>query len=900
MSTKFITTKFFIPQSRKKIVNREYLINLLNDGIDRKLILVSAPAGYGKTSLIVSWLEKQQMPVTWVSIDSGDNDFYRFFGYMLEALHRVIPPVGNELLQLLDSGMPPSEDDFVELVLIELSTLSTDCILVIDDYHLINNPDIHESFFQIIERSPKELHFVICSRTDSLFSVSKLRSSGELLELTQRDLSLTIDESFIFMNKVMGMGLQSVDIAFLHERTEGWLVGMQMAAIYLKNVSDPTSFIHSLKGDNRFIGDYLVDEVLSGSPVTLQDFLLRTSVLNRMEASLCNYVLQIENSQELLEFVDKQRMFIVPLDDKRGWFRYHHLFGEMLYARLLHRSPELVKDLYHRAGNWKAAHGMKEEAIDYLLNANDFTRAAVLIEEISLNLVSHGRWNQVLNWYSRIPEIEFHKLHELWMTYFMTLLNAGLIVDMSAKLKELSTIDFTLLDLSEEDINRVRGELAAFQGVIHLHSKADPLLANKSLKLAFECFSSDASYRLAFARNNYAVSCLLLGEIEKAHPIFERNVLWGNQNKLSQSIVMGTSYLADAEMMAGNLHRADGLIQSVIRFAHEKGLEHGALFSKANLVMGSLFFEWNKLDDALLYITDGIRLAEKGGYLEQLLPAYAILARIRWLQGDHVGIHEILHRARVMAEKYENPPIAISFINAIEAVMAQQWGDPYIVDKWLASLKDKSSDNNGLFSQFERISLARVLAAKEEYTAMRDVLKPIWELALRQKRMKDIISSEVLMAKCLFMQGEPLPAMAILQKALFQAAPNHFVRTFLDEGSVIISMIKQMLNTRADRKPNTEECPTEYLYFLLDEVARETMKVSTVQPLARTVEGLESLTRQELHILHLVEAGFPNKQIALELNISLNTVKYHLKNIYAKLGVVNRTQAARIFKNRKK
>ena len=183
---------------------------------------------------------------------------------------------------------------------------------------------------------------------------------------------------------------------------------------------------------------------------------------------------------------------------------------------------------------------------------------------------------------------------------------------------------------------------------------------------------------------------------------------------------------------------------------------------------------------------------------------------------------------------------------------------------------------------------------------MRDVLKPIWELALRQKRMKDIISSEVLMAKCLFMQGEPLPAMAILQKALFQAAPNHFVRTFLDEGSVIISMIKQMLNTRADRKPNTEECPTEYLYFLLDEVARETMKVSTVQPLARTVEGLESLTRQELHILHLVEAGFPNKQIALELNISLNTVKYHLKNIYAKLGVVNRTQAARIFKNRKK
>ena len=456
MSTKFITTKFFIPQSRKKIVNREYLINLLNDGIDRKLILVSAPAGYGKTSLIVSWLEKQQMPVTWVSIDSGDNDFYRFFGYMLEALHRVIPPVGKKLLHLLESAMPPSEDDFVELVLIELSTLSTDCILTIDDYHLINNPDIHKSFFQIIERSPKELHFIICSRTDSPFSISKLRSSGELLELTQRELCLTLDESNIFMNNIMEMGLQPADIAILHERTEGWLVGMQLAAISLTNSTDPTRFIHSLKGDNRFIGDYLVDEVLLYCPQNLEDFLLRTSLLYRMEASLCNYVLQIDNSQEILESIDKQRLFIVPLDEKRCWFRYHHLFGEMLFARLSRRSPELISDLYHRASEWKAAHGMQEEAIDYSLKANDFTRAGALIKEISINLVSQGRWNQLLNWYGRIPEIEFRKLHELWMTYFMTLINVGSINEAAKKLQDLITSDLKVLNLSDELMNRVR------------------------------------------------------------------------------------------------------------------------------------------------------------------------------------------------------------------------------------------------------------------------------------------------------------------------------------------------------------------------------------------------------------------------------------------------------------
>jgi len=893
MVTPFLSTKFFIPQPRKKLIRRDHLFDLLNGGIQGKLILVSAPAGYGKTTLISSWLKAQDLPVAWVSIDEEDNEYFRFFRYLLEALRQNDPQVGPTLLQMLQSPMPPSQDNFVELVMNEISSLSHECFLVMDDYHLINNPVIHSDFYQIIESSPKELHFIICSRTDPPFSVSKLRASNELLELSQKELCLNLDECAKYMNMVMGAGLQPTDIEILQNRTEGWLVGLQLAALSLRGLADPAGFIHSLKGDNRYIGDYLVDEVLLFIPEELQDFLLRSSILGRMEAPLCNYVLQIENSQEFLESIDKQRLFIIPLDDNRQWFRYHHLFREMLYTRLMRRSPETVAGLNQRASAWHAEHGMKEDAIDYALNGNDFTRAAALLIEIGFSILSHGGWKQLLNWYSRIPDLEFQRYPGLWLAYFMTLINAGLITDAAQKIEEISAIDFKVLGLSSEELNRVRGGLASVRGVINLHSKADPSKAKEFLTLALEGLSGEGTSRWAFANNNYGVSCLLLGEVEEARASFEKTLAWGKISKFSLSIVMGTSHLAEAMVITGNLRTAEELFLEVIRYVHEVGLQQGAVFSKANLGLGSLYYEWNLLAEALPYLTEGVRLAEQGGYLDQLLFGCASLARIQNLQGDLGGVQGTIQRVRRMSDKYGDPPAAVSFINAIEADMAQQRGALFIVDNWLAYRKKIFPNATNLFSQYEQTVLARVLAVKEEYSSMRAVINPIWELALRQGRVKDAISCEVILARCLFMKGEPLPAMAILRSALNKAEPNHFVRSFLDEGGVVISMIKQLLASRADLKPNSEECSTEYLYFLLDEVAKDTLKASTSLPLSKAVAGSEPLTDHELHILHMLEVGYPNKQIAQELNISLNTVKYHLKNIYGKLGVVNRTQAAR-------
>lgn len=892
MTTPFLSTKFYIPHPRKRLVRRERLFDMLDEGIHGKLILVSAPAGYGKTTLISSWLAIHELPVAWISVDAGDNEYYRFFSYLLESLHQKESQVGETLLQMLQSPMPPSQDTLISLFLNEISKITRDCILVIDDYHMIYNPTIHTALWQMIEGSPKELHFIICSRTELPFSVSRFRSTGELLEITQKELSLTLDESALYMNLVMGVGLQPVDVAVLHNRTEGWPAGLQLVALSLRGQTDPVGFIHSLKGDNRYIGDYLVDEVLLRVPVDLQDFLLRTSLLSRMESSLCNYVLQIENSQELLESVDKKRLFIVSLDDNRCWFRYHLLFGEMLYTRLVRKSPEIIAGLYQRASAWHAAHGMKEEAIDYALDGNDYAKAMDLINEVRINLLSRGSWHQLLNWYSRIPETKLLDYRDLWLTYFVALINAGLISTAAEKLNEIKNKYLKIQRFSHEALKRVNVELAAVQGVINLHFVTDLLEARELLKEARR-YLSDNENRDIFATFNYGVSCLVLGELEEAQGAFEETIAWGKKEDFSLLAVMGNSYLAETLAMTGSLWKAHGLFQDTVEYVNRVGLQQSAVFSKANLGLGSLYYEWNKLDDALQFFTEGIRLAEQGGYLDQLLPAYAALAHIQNLEGDLEGVQETIYRARRMAEKYDNPPIATSFINAIEANHAQEQGTFLVVDNWLASLKNNPLDIANLFSQYEQATLARVLAAKGDYETFSKVIGSIRELAFKQGRMKDVISCDVIAARCLFMRGEPSQAMTVLQGALFAAEPGRFVRTFLDEGGLVISMIKQLLARDECDKSNFEEASADYLYYLLDEVAKDTLKVPAGHPLQKSAEGLEPLTDHELRILDLLEIGYSNKQIAQEFSVSVNTVKFHLKNIYRKLGVVNRTQAAR-------
>jgi LuxR family transcriptional regulator, maltose regulon positive regulatory protein len=898
MIAPILSTKFYIPRPRKNLVIRQRLFAKLNEGVYSKLILVSAPAGYGKTTLITSWLDGLSLPVTWISLDAGDNDYYRFFTYFLKALTQANPQFGETLLQMIQSGQPPSQESLTTLLLNEIAIIPVETILVIDDYHLIQNSAIHQTFQQIVDNSPPQLHFIICSRSELPFSVSRLRSRYDLLELTQKELSLNLDESARYLNLVMGLILGPDEIAILHDRTEGWLVGLQLAALSLRDHTDPAGFIRSIKGDNRYVTDYLVDEVLSLIPEDLQDFLLRTSVLSQMEASLCDTTLQINNSQVLLETLDKKRLFIIPLDDNRRWFRYHHLFGEMLHDRLMRRSPEILPSLYQRASAWYAGHKMKEDAVDYSLAAGDYDEAAGIIKEIGLALLSKGEWDRLLGWYDQFPPEDFLRRNDLWLNYFMTQINAGLITTASRKLREINLEVLDKKDFTEAELARTKGELASMQGVIDLHSRADPASAKNNLSIAIKNLTGKSGTALNFAMFNYGAACTMLGQIDEARLALGDSTIWYKMNEFSLGIVMGTSYLAATTAMKGELRLAYELFQDAERFARKYGLQEGAVSSKANLGLGKLYYEWNQLDQAANYLTQGIRLAEQGGYLEQLLLGYVDLARIQELEGDLTGVHETIRRARRMSEKYGDPPQVVSFIEAVKADLSLQRGDLINADGWASTYKLPASGKFDLYSQYNQTVLLRLLVTKGDRNTVNDVIKPLREQAIQQGRVADSIALDVIYAKYLYMSGQPSLAIEILQKALSIGEPERFVRTFLDEGGVIVSMIKQLLASGESKVPNREIVSPDYLHFLLGEVANDTLKATSRQTKPHGADGIEPLTERELHVLHLVESGYTNKQIAQEMIVSLNTVKFHLKNIYGKLGVDNRTRAARAFRKK--
>ena len=897
MLAPILSTKFYIPRPRKNLVRRQRLFARLNEGAHCKLILVSAPAGYGKTTLVSSWLDGQHLPVSWISIDSGDNDYYRFFTYFLEAFHRANSQFGETLLQMIQSGQPPAPESLITHFLNEIARSTAEAILVIDDYHTIQNADIHQSLHQIIDDAPPQLHFIICTRTDLPFSVSRLRSRFELLELTQKELSLTQIESARYLNLVMGLELEPDEITYLYERTEGWLVGLQLAALSLREHSDPAGFIHALKGDNRYIADYLIDEVLLQIPEELQNFLLRTSILSQMEASLCNYLLQINNSQLLLEALDKERLFIIPLDDRRRWFRYHNLFGEMLSDRLKRRSAETLPELYQRASTWYAEHEMEEEAVEYALTAGDYDQAAAIIQESGATFLSKGRWNLLLGWNERFPEDEFLGRPGLWLTYFMALINAGLITIASKKISEINLKALDESSFTEKEYIQMKAELASVQGVIDLHSRADPASAKTNLSLALKSLASEPNLRQNFATFNYGVACTMLGEADEARLAFDDSVTWCKLNEISFGKVIGTSYLAEITAMRGELRLAYDLFQDSDRYARESGLQEGAVSSKTNLGLGKLYYEWNQLNRARYYLNQGLRLGEQGGYLDQLLPGYMIMARIQELEGDTTGLHETIRRARRMSERYGDPARALSYIEAIKADLSIRRGDLYKADRWASTRQPLTTGPVDLYAQYELTILLRLFVTKGDQN-IEEVINPLRKQATQQGRIADSIALDVIFAKHLYMSGQPSMAIEILQRALAIGEPERFVRTFLDEGGMIVSMIKQLLVSGESRVPNWEIVSPQYLRFLLDELAKDTLKASSRQPESAAVEGLEALTEQELRILRMLESGFSNKQIAQDLTVSLNTVKYHLKNIYGKLGVSNRTQAARVFREK--
>lgn len=423
MSTPILTTKLYIPPPRPKVVLRPHLIEQLNDGLQSSnLILISAPAGFGKTTLVSEWIAGYERPVAWLSLDEEDNDLARFLAYLVAAMQMVEANIGEEVLGMLQSPLPPTEK-MLTILINEITAIPDNLILVLDDYHAIDSKPIDKALTFLLEHLPPRMHLVIATREDPHLPLARLRAKGKLTELRAGNLRFTLSEAANFLTQVMGLNLSAEDITALKTRTEGWIAGLQMAALSMQGRADTAGFIQAFTGSHRFVLDYLVEDVLQHQPERIRSFLLQTSILDRLSSSLCNAVTGQENSKRILATLERSNLFIVPLDDKRRWYRYHHLFADVLRAHLMDEQPNQIPVLHRRASVWYEQNGLRSDAIHQALAGKDFERVASLTELIWPKMDESFQFAAWLGWVKTLPEELIRTRPVLSTQYAETLIN---------------------------------------------------------------------------------------------------------------------------------------------------------------------------------------------------------------------------------------------------------------------------------------------------------------------------------------------------------------------------------------------------------------------------------------------------------------------------------------------
>jgi LuxR family maltose regulon positive regulatory protein len=891
MTVNLIRTKLYTPLPRTKIVQRSRLFSLLNSGLDRVLILVSAPAGFGKSTLLSSWLSSRKWPAAWVSLDGDDNELNRFLFYVVAALRQIEPSAFGKLWGLLQSSSIPPRDVLLQYFINEVMSIEQDCILVLDDYHKIDDDEIHETLAYILANAPRLLHLVISSRKDPPFSIANLRAQNELIEIHEKELRFDASEALSFFQETMGISLELEQASILAERTEGWIVGLQFAALSIQDQDNALAVLQSFSGDNRYVEDYLIDEVLSHQPQDVQDFLLQTSILGHFCDSLCNWLTGRNDSQTLLEGLENAHLFIIPLDEHREWYRYHHLFSELLIHRLKHKQPDSLPRLYNRASVWYEERAAYREAVNYALAAEDYQRAANLIENNGFSILWHGGWHVLSHWLEVLPVDYIQSKPGLWYLYLWTLINLGRLDSVN------KVINWLKLDPEEPKStfpavsDEVRANLSVIRGVYAMHCEADAHRAWHLVKEGLRLIPESSLEYHQIASINYGYASLLVGKIPQARQALQRTAHFGMVMNNPMAVLYANINLAELVAIEGHLQTSASLFQDAFHYAYKNALEESLIFSKANTGLGKIFYEWNDLEIATQYLKEGLKLAERSRYLDFVVPAYTYMARLYCAKHQLDRAHEMVELAEVFARKNGQVPFAAKRVAALRARLALKDERTSAALRYLMEA-GISEQQHCYFEEYELITLAKVWAASGKLIQAIGLLRSLLDLAFQEGRMRSVIAIQFLLAKTHFLNGSLEHAYQALQEALLLAEPEGYLRIILDEGEALIALLIKFAHT-ISLSAEVQDVPQDYLTQIISVSKTETGHPSISTPSFNTI-ALADLTDRELEILDLVAAGLSNQEIAEELVVAVNTVKWHLKNVYSKLDVNRRTQAVKI------
>jgi LuxR family transcriptional regulator, maltose regulon positive regulatory protein len=890
-----LATKLHVPAPRPGFVARPRLVGPLGGG----LLLVCAPAGFGKTALLADWLRAGGRPVAWLSLDAGDNDPVRFWRHVVAALNRgARPGIGDRVASLVGPQVPSCQV-LVTTLINELAAQpdENEIVLVLDDYHLIDAQQVHTSLTFLLEHLPPGLHLVLASRSDPPLPLARLRASGQLAELRTDDLRFTAEEAAALLRESAGPGLPDAAVGALVARTEGWAAGLQLAALSLRGRSDIAGFVAAFSGSHRYILDYLTGEVLDGQPEQLREFLLETSVLDRLSGGLCDAVTGRDDGQAMLERVEQAGLFLVPLDEVRGWWRYHHLFADLLRARLQQQWPGQVAALHRAAATWHEEHGLADDAVGHALAAGDTAWAARLIEQhfdAALYLRSEGTTAQ--RWLAALPAELVQSRPRLLVAQALLAATLGrgeaMEAPVAAAERALAGAAPAVDEPFEPSVGKAASMLVNIPAVIALHRSFLAQLRGDAEATA--AFASQALAELGVgerllsstAQGLLAAAHWLRGRLADAEQAFVSSITgW----QVGQHISWGIYQLGQVQRAQGRLDAAAETYQQILDAAAGSGAPPAPPAGPAYVGLGEVAYQRNELDSALRQVTDGIELCRQFLYPAPLGNGLVALAWIRQAQGDPGGALEAMREAGQAALG----PGVTSLLNPVPTQRARlllAHGDVAATARWTAERGLGLGDEPAYPREPEYLILARVLLAQDRPAQALTLLERMLTAAAGQGRTGSVIEIGALRALALAGCGDQDAAADALALTLTLGCPQGYVRVFADEGAPMRALLARLAAGQPDQPASAAGLDAGYLAALLSACGQPDAAASRSRA-AAPPGMIEPLTDRELEVLQLIAAGRSNQRIAHELVVALDTVKKHVTHLLGKLGAANRTEA---------
>jgi LuxR family transcriptional regulator, maltose regulon positive regulatory protein len=938
LSPQLLGTKLYTPRARPDVVVRPRLFARLDAGLQGSLTLVCAPAGFGKTTLLAEWLRGGSRPAAWLALDSRDNDPTVFLRYLVAALQTLSPTLGTTALTLLQSSHPL--EALLTALLNDLAGLPQPSILVLDDYHALEAPAIHQAMSFLLDHLPSILHLVIATRQDPPLPLARLRARRQVAELRAEQLRFTSGEAAVFLTEIMGLPLTAADAAALDARTEGWIAGLQLAALAMHDREDYAGFIAAFTGSNRFIVDYLADEVLSRQPSHIQTFLLQTCILDRMCGPLCDVVLGVGRresahaetlptpssqppalnpqaySQLILEQLERANLFVIPLDNERRWYRYHHLFAEVLRERLRRGASAASLAMLHlQASAWYEQHGLVSEAVQHALAAGDAPLVARLIGPLARIMILRGEAATLMGWMSALPDEVVRARPRLGIDYAWALMRTGQLLVCEQRLQTLETV---LAD--HPDQRSLFGEMKVIRSVIGV-LRGDMA---RTRALALEALADLPDERTSLRSSAYY--CLgwyftAEGELTAASQKFEQSRALLEAAADMPQALLPLRYLAKAQFAQGRLSQMEQTTQHALRLALQWG-QHAPLVGATYVSMAELCYERNDLKLADRYLADALEQIEQASAQEIvnimfLVDGYLALSRVRQAQGDPHAALELLARLEPILAQLDGdiqprcvggePPISDGqvapsttspaliqlFSEQVATGRARLWlrqGELGAATQWARSRDWNLVDDIKPFQEPGLIVLARVHVAQAETERALALLARLLRAAEAHERMDHIIELLAIQALALHKQGRAAAALDSLERALRLAEPEGYIRTFVDEGMDMAALLQQ-----AHAFSSVPSYITKLLAAFPSPEGRapgtESAEPTGLVLNPQSSALVEQLTARELEVLRLLAEGASNDDIARSLIVSLGTVKKHLSNIFGKLDVQSRTQA---------